>query len=199
MSRTNSKIEKRNSFAGFIVEQREDSSKLIIAGTPIVYDTPTPLFKINGKQYYEIIARGAIARADTSDVIFNIEHAGRVYARTRNSSLQLRDTEHGLEAIVELDSNDQGHRELYNDIKAGRLDRMSFSFTAADSSFDEEACTITINRIEKLYDVSAVAFPAYDDTTISARCADLLGEHRNQQQGENRSNEREFAIALTLL
>lgn len=135
-------------------------------------------------------------RTLTSDFIFNVEHQGRV----RNGSLRMSMDDMGAVMEAELDANDDGHRALYNDIRTGRLDRMSFSFTIAPDGveFDEETKIFRVKKIERLYDVSAVAFPAYDGTSISARCADLLGEYRRRQTGENSEQRaRKKAIALS--
>ena len=164
-------------------EDQERSDRLILRGTPIVYDTPTLLYEWDGVKYYEIIARGALAGADLSDFVFYFEHGGRVYARTRNGSLKLVDSDQNATVEVELDPNDQGHRELYSDVKAGRLDRMSFAFIPREETFDSATNTATVRQIKKLYDVSAVAFAAYDQTDIQARCA------RWKEEKQGRENE----------
>ena len=66
-------------------------------------------------------------------------------------------------------AEDTRHQELYRDVKTGLIDQMSFSFTIAEESYDEEKRLRKIIRIKKLYDVSAVTFPAYSQTSISAR------------------------------
>jgi HK97 family phage prohead protease len=190
--------EYRAASSGFSADAAQpDGSRLLLRGKPIVYDTPTLLFEQEGQKIYEVIARGALAGADMSDFIFNCEHQGRVYARSRNGSLRLRETESGAEVEAELDRDDQGHRQLYNDIQAGRLDRMSFSFTIAADDFDEATGIYTVRSIKKLYDVSAVAFAAYDSTTISARSAFLLEEHQKRKAEERRQRARAIAYALT--
>jgi len=175
-------INRRALNAGFhAIEDQERSDRLILRGTPIVYDTPTLLYEWDGVKYYEIIARGALVGADLSDFVFYFEHQGRVYARTRNGSLKLVDSEQNASVEVELDPNDQGHRELYNDVKEGRLDRMSFAFIPREESFDSTTNTATVRQIKKLYDVSAVAFAAYDQTDIQARCARWKEEKQGQE------------------
>ena len=179
-------------------QPQPDSSKLILTGNPIVYDVPTLLDVIDGQKFYEVIKRGALTGADTSDFVFYCEHTGRVYARSRNGSIKLTETEQGAEVYIELDGNDEGHRQLYNDVKAGRLDRMSFQFRIAKEEFDRAINTFIIHRFAKLFDISAVAFPAYDMAHITARCAAVLGEHRQGQQVENCNRERVAAFALSL-
>lgn len=147
------------------------SDELILRGMPIVFDTPTVLFEEDGVEYKEIIARGALDGCDMSDFIFNRNHGqndATVYARTRNNSLTYTVTERGLDIAAYLDSEDQRHRNLYRDILKRRVDKMSFSFVVHECSYDRETHTRTITKIRKLYDVSAVDFAAYNETSIVA-------------------------------
>ena len=147
-----------------------NESALIIRGTPVVFDTPTMLCEIEGVKYYEQICRGAFDGTDMSDFIFNVNHEMTPYARSKNGSLKY-EIKDGFEIEARLDPSDERHRQLYGDIKSGRIDKMSFSFTIADDGFeyDENTHLRKITRVKKLYDVSAVTFPAYQQTSISAR------------------------------
>lgn len=156
----------------------EDGTKqLIVEGVPCVYDTETVLYKSKYHEYREKIAAGAFNGADMTDVIFNCNHHGRVYARTRNGSLKLEDSSDGLHMRAELMAGDEGHEQLYRDIKSGLLDRMSFAFTIKECTYEyiertdnqPDITARTVTKVEKLYDVSAVDIPAYDTTSISAR------------------------------
>lgn len=146
-----------------------DENKLLLRGTPIVFEKPTLLFEMDGIKYYEKISRGALTDADTTDFIFNYNHTGRVYARSKNGSLKLTANDDNANVDIELDANDAGHQELYRDIKSGRIDKMSFAFSVAEQSFNRDTHTRSVVKIKKLFDVSAVDFPAYADTDISAR------------------------------
>lgn len=110
----------------------------------------------------------ALLNAEMSDVIFNYNHSGKVMARTRNKTLELIVDERGLHIRAKLDGTEEG-RKLYEEIRGGYIDRMSFSFTVADQRYDKENRMRVITGIRKLYDVSAVDIPAYDTTSISAR------------------------------
>jgi len=178
----------------------QDSSQLVITGRAISFDSPALLpYEINGRPAYEVIERGALDGADLSDFIFNVEHQGRVYARTRNKSLSLTitPTEAFMRAL--LDSGDEGHRQLHGDVKAGRLDRMSFSFLPDPDGciFDEAANTLQIFRIKKLYDVSAVAFPFYEDTSITARSAFLVEDYQQRTLEQRQRRARALAYTYT--
>jgi len=147
----------------------DNAEKLILRGKPIVFNTPTVMWEYDGVKYYEIIERGALKEADLSDFIFNCNHNGRVYARTRNGSLKYDVNDLGMDCIIELNPEDQGHNELYRDIKTKLIDKMSFAFSVLEDKYNKDTHTRTITKIKKLYDISAVTFAAYKDTSISAR------------------------------
>ena len=152
----------------YTFDQNDDEKRLILRGTPVVFDTPTVLYEYDGVKYYEQICRGAFDGADMSDFIFNVNHESTPYARSKNGSLKYSvGDQFDIEAI--LDAEDERHQQLYRDIKSGRIDKMSFAFSIAEQSYDEEKRLRKIIRVKKLYDVSAVTFPAYEQTSISAR------------------------------
>lgn len=159
-------------------EENSNEKRLILRGTPVVFNTPTVLFEYDGIKYYEQIERGAFDEADMSDFIFNVNHELAPYARSKNGTLKYSIGDRfDIEAI--LDAEDERHRELYRDVSSGLIDKMSFSFTIAEQSYDEEKRLRKIIRVKKLYDVSAVTFPAYEQTSISARSF-FEEEHRKE-------------------
>lgn len=179
--------------------------KLIIEGEPVVFESTTTLFESGGVRCCEVIDARALDDCDMTDVIFNYNHGGRVYARTRNGSLSLDKTETGIHMRAELWPDDEGHKELYRDIKRGNLDKMSFCFTVDGDEFDErkedgvKIMTRRITHINKLYDVSVVDLPAYDETSISARRAfDAESERREAEsrRAESRARARKYKIML---
>ena len=119
---------------------------------------------------YEQIDRHAFDRADMSDVIFQYDHMGRVYARTSNGSLLLSVDDHGLLTEADLGLTPSS-RDIWEDINAKLITRMSFCFTVADGHFDPSTNTSFIYAIDKVFDVSAVSIPANPGTDIEARCA----------------------------
>ena len=128
----------------------------------------------------EQIDRNAFKDTDMSDVVFMLDHEGRVYARTRNGSLGLEIDDHGLLTRTNLGLTESS-RSVYEDIDAGLYDRMSFAFTVKEDVFTEEErdngdiiIHRNITQIGKLYDVSAVSFPANPNTDISARSKDSI-------------------------
>lgn len=183
---------------------------LTVKGVPIVFDSETVLFSMDGIDYCEVVDRHALDDCDMSDVIFNMNHGGRVYARTRNNSLRLSVEDDGLHMEADLWPDDDGHRALYRDIDRGNLDRMSFAFTVVDEEYkdrskEEQKYVRVIKGIDHLYDVSAVDIPAYDATSISARSAfeaESERRHAESEKAESRKREEErrhrLAIALRL-
>lgn len=118
----------------------------------------------------EVISSRALDGADMTDVIFQFDHSGMVLARQRNRTLEVECDEHGLKVRADLSKSQQG-RDLYEAIKNGLVDRMSWGFTIADDGweFDRATRTSTITRVDKVFDVSAVSLPANEGTEIKAR------------------------------
>lgn len=187
--------------APFILpDENENNNELVVRGTPIVFDTPTVLYEIDGIEYKEVIARGALDGCDMSDFIFNRNHGendGTVYARTRNNSLTYNITSSGLDIAATLDKEDDRHRNLHRDIQKRRVDKMSFSFIVRESSYDRETHTRTITKIKKLYDVSAVDFPAYNETSITTARDFFSAEREKELKEQEQLRRRKMLIAQT--
>ena len=158
------------------METREEDGGLYVEGYATTYNQPYTLYEDNRVRLEEQVAPQAFDGCDVGDVIMQYDHEGRVFARTKNGTLQLESDEHGLRIRARLDGTDIG-RQLYQEIAGGYTDKMSFGFTVtADEKTktrDEETKKVTvlrtITKIGKLYDVSAVSLPANDATEISAR------------------------------
>lgn len=157
-------------------EQNEEHGHYL-TGTPIVYNSRTDL-----GYYDEIIAAGALDDADLRDVRFLVNHNTDMIplARSRNnnerSTMQLKVTDDGMEIRVDLDTeNNVEAKSLYSAVERGDLDGMSFMFTVDADAWDDpegEHPTRTIEKLGKIFEVSAVTFPAYQATSISARGLD---------------------------
>ena len=130
--------------------------------------TPYVLLNVDGVDYSERIEPTAFDTADMSDIIFQYNHEGRVYARQSNGTLEVSTDEHGLAIKADLSST-SASREIYEDIRTGLINKMSFAFTVDSDHYERESHTRVIDRIAKVYDVSAVSRPANPDTAISAR------------------------------
>lgn len=153
-----------------------DSDAMIVEGYATTFNQPYMLYDGCDYRVMEQIAPTAFAQCDMTDVIMQYDHEGRVFARNRNNTLALSVDAAGLKITADLGGTDIG-RQLYQEIKGGYTDKMSFGFVVAEdqrtSTMDYntgvETVLRTITKIKKLYDVSAVSIPANDMTSISAR------------------------------
>lgn len=145
--------------------ENSDENEMIIEGYAVVFNQITDLGWCK-----EIIDRNAFNGTDMKDCVLKYNHEDSVFilARTRNKSLELAIDDHGLKVRAKL-IDTTNNRDIYKMIKEGLLDKMSFGFTVAERSWDYETDTRTILRISKLYDVSVVDFPAYEQTEIYTR------------------------------
>lgn len=150
-------------------EAEQAKDEYIVEGYATTFNDPYRMFTYEGVDYYEQIDRDALTDADMSDVLFLYNHEGMVFARISNGTLTVAPNERGLYIRADLSKTEQS-RSMYEQIKAGMVTQMSWAFTiAADGdTYDEETHTRTINRVAKVYDVSAVAYPANPSTDISA-------------------------------
>lgn len=147
-----------------------NEEEYIVEGYATTFDDPYVLFSDGDRDFSEVVDRHALDGTDTSDVIFQYDHSGMVYARTKNDTLQLSTDEHGLKIRADLGST-AASRQMYEAISAGLVDQMSFAFVVDGEDYDKNTRTRTITHIKKLYDVSAVSIPANPGTEISARSA----------------------------
>lgn len=173
----------------------------IVEGYATTFNQPYELWRV-GQDYIvlEQVDRGAFDKTDMSDVIMQYDHEGRVFARTSNGTLELRTDDHGLHIRADLGGTEIG-RQLYEEIRGGYTDKMSFGFTvdADEQLITEEAGVVTVLRtiksIGKLYDVSAVSLPANNATEISARswCDGVIAqltEERREAEARERDKDR---------
>ena len=154
--------------------KRDETHGTFLEGTPIVYDSWTDL-----GWYDEQIQRGALDNTDLTDVRFLINHNTDMIplARSRNnnenSTMQMTVDEGGMNIRVNLDTeNNADARSLYSAVERGDIDGMSFMFVVDGELWEDEESEHpkrTITDIEKVFEVSAVTFPAYEQTSISAR------------------------------
>lgn len=148
--------------------------KKVVEGYASTFNDPYVLYEDKWVTYREQISPNAFDETDMEDVIMQYDHHGRVFARNKNGTLSVGPDEIGLHMEADLGGTELG-RQLYEEIRGGYTDKMSFGFTV---SKDEELRTEdedghvdilrTITGIEKLYDVSAVSIPANPSTSIGA-------------------------------
>lgn len=174
-------LEIENRFLSFEVradEKQESEEKGIVEGYAVVYDKKTDICGY----FEETIKRGALDNADLKDVPLLVNHdtdtipVARSRRNNGSSSMTLTVDEKGLKIRAELDlKNNARASELYSAIKRGDISGMSFMFTVKTDEWTDEDTDYpkrTITEIAKVYEVSAVTFPAYNDTSIGARAVD---------------------------
>lgn len=153
--------------------EKRIESDYYVEGYATTFDQPYLLYKIDDREYKEVIDRNAINDADVSDVLFQYNHGGRVFARNKmkkgkKPTLILEAQKSGLFIAADLGSTTES-RKMYEDIETGLIYQMSWAFTVIEDKYDRETRTRTILKIGKVYDVSAVDLPANPYTDISSR------------------------------
>lgn len=153
--------------AAAAVNEEDDGAQLIVNGYAAVLEQPTVMLEVDGIQYFEVIDKDAFVGTDLSDVPFKYNHSDDflVLARTRNKTLNLTVDNKGLFIQANL-APVQAGQDLYNLIKRGDIDKMSFAFTVLQDSYDAQTRTRRILKFDKVFDVSAVDTPAYQGTSI---------------------------------
>lgn len=126
---------------------------------------PYVLFRDGEKEYREQIDPQAFDEADLTDVVFRVDHEGKVYARSSAGSLEIWTDEHGLGNRADL-SRTEAARALFEEIEAGNYPQMSFAFTVEEDEYDKKTRTRLIRKVAKVFDVSPVAFPANPNTNL---------------------------------
>ena len=183
----------------------EDAEQYVVEGYATTFGQPYTLLKYGDYEVREVVDSHAFDKCDMSDVIMQYDHAGRVFARNRNHTLDLVTDEVGLKIVARLGGTEIG-RQLYEEIKGGYTDRMSFAFLVSDQKRDVEmingvtVVTRRITGIRKLYDVSAVSVPANDSTSISARswCDGVIAELEAERLSALEMRRQKLALKLKL-
>lgn len=183
MAKTKIQNDKITRCYNFEMRASKDEEKGIVEGRAIVYDSETDM-----SYFTEVIERGALDKTDLKDVRFLVNHNTNMIplARSRNnnenSTMQLVVDEKGLKIRVKLDvENNTEARNLYSAIERGDVSGMSFMFSVRGEAWEDEdkdKPLRRINDIEKVFEVSAVTFPAYEETEINARCKAELESYR---------------------
>lgn len=153
----------------------EEEKTMVVEGYASTFNEPYELYADSEVRILEQVDPKAFEEADMSDVIFQYDHRGRVFARMSNGTLDVNPDEHGLAIRADLGGTDIG-RQLYEEIRGGYTTKMSYGYTVAADKWDEtrgEDGVLTeirtILKISKVYDVSAVSLPANDGTSITVR------------------------------
>ena len=155
-------------------EEPAQDEQMIVRGYASTFNEPYTLYENDTWRLDEVVDANAFQNTDMTDVIMQYDHEGRVFARISNNTLKVTPDERGLLIEADLGGTELG-RQLYEEIRGGYTNKMSFGFTVDDDEVldrkeDGKDLTVrTIKSVRKLYDVSAVSLPANDATSISVR------------------------------
>ena len=156
-------------------EESEAEERQIVQGYASTFNQPYTLWEDDEFVIQEQVDSKAFEGADLSDVIFQYNHEGRVFARVSNETLSVGPDDIGLSIEADLGGTDIG-RQLFQEIKGGYTTKMSYGYTVNDAIWEdrklEDGRTLelrTITSVGKVYDVSAVSIPANNATSISVR------------------------------
>ena len=196
--------------------QEEGEENYLVEGYASTFDEYT-LYDWGEEKWTEQIDPRAFDEADLEDVVFLLDHTGRVYARTKNGTVDLSTDEHGFFTKTDR-SKTASARSVYEDIKAGNYTQMSFAFTVGKQHFDEyfedrgdgkniRIVKRVIDQIKKVYDISAVGFPANPNTDIgvATRAAfdgaikDFEAERLSEKRAKQERAKKETELKLKLL
>lgn len=161
---------------------RDDGDDLIIEGYFAVFDSPYVLW--DGAT--EIVKLGAFAGCLSGDIRALIDHDTRlVLGRTKAGTLTLREDARGLYGTIKINRDDADAMSLYARVQRGDVDQCSFGFDIEEETFVDLGggqCRWEINKVNPLYEVSVVTYPAYEETAVKARHADLAEIQRRQAE-----------------
>ncbi len=180
-------ISKDRFYRSFEIRANEDG--LRVEGYAATFEQETVMYEYDGIQYKEVIDRNAFSNTQMADVVLNFNHGGKPVARTKNNTLELRIDSTGLYISADLSGTEEGRR-LYEEIKGGYIDKMSFAFTVSEETYQQDTRTRRITGIKRLYDVAAVDIPSYNTTSISARSFFEAEAEKELAEARNRENDK---------
>lgn len=148
------------------VEVRKADDKRTVAGYAALFNSEADI----GGAFREVIAPGAFSDTLAGDIRALVDHdSGRVIGRSTAGTLRLSEDDTGLAVEIDLPDTTDG-RDLAVSLERGDISGMSFGFRVTKDTWDEtgDIPKRTIQAVD-LFEVSAVAFPAYDDTSLALR------------------------------
>lgn len=154
-------------------QTRSANDDLFIEGYFSVFNSEYPLWE--GAS--EIVKPGAFTNSVSGDVRALINHdSSLVLGRTKAGTLMLRQDERGLWGSIRINRDDVDAMNLYARVQRGDVDQCSFGFDIKRETFvdlGDGKCRWEIEEVDPLYEVSVCTFPAYTETSVSARKQDL--------------------------
>ena len=173
-----------------VLNHEGDEKRYMVEGYASTFDKYL-LLTIDGEDYFERIEPTAFDNADLSDVVFRVDHEGRVYARSSAGSVEIWHDDKGLGQRTDL-GRTQMARDLFADIEVGNYPQRSFAFVVADDGdyFDMATNTRVITKIDKVFDVSPVSFPANPNTSLSVSTRDYFNGVIEMKRAERLEREK---------
>jgi HK97 family phage prohead protease len=154
---------------GEVRSEIRDDGAPVLAGYTAVFNQWTDI----GGMFREQIAPGAFAGVDGFDTVALFNHnSDNILGRLNAGTLRLSEDEHGLRYEVDVDTEDEVARRVVRKVERGELWGNSFAFTIKAQDWDEDEdgnLSRTVTRIDTLYDVGPVTYPAYEQTDVAVR------------------------------
>ncbi|OIJ17648.1 phage prohead protease [Anaerobacillus alkalilacustris] len=167
----------------------EQDGAMVIEGYFAVFNSETELWP----GAFEEIALGAFDNTLSNDIRALINHDTRfVLGRNKAGTLELRIDSRGLWGSIKINPNDSDAVNLYERVKRGDVDQCSFGFnvTKEETIHREDGSVKWVIQAIDLHEVSVVTFPAYADTGVQARKAELA-QHKQRQLEQRKHNLKE--------
>lgn len=183
------------------IEIREDEEGArTISGYAVKWEFKSQVLGMYYK-FREQIKKGAFLESlNSDDQRFLWSHdTSKVLGRTKNNTLRLKEDDIGLRFELDLPNTTLGN-DTYETIKRGDVDGISFGFRVEDDEVEEPDDDLPLRTVKKakLLEVSAVAFPAYPDSQVSARGYDRMKEYNEELEGYKEEQEAKINILLNL-
>lgn len=167
-----SELRKVNSFLQKFDTRTSENGDMYISGYFSIFNSPYEIWT-NVK---EVISPGAFSNTLNEDVRCLVDHDTKVVlGRTKSGTLKLNQDDKGLWGEVHINPNDQEAVNVYERVKRGDIDQCSFGFDILDEEFISDGADggKWVIKDVKLYEVSIVTFPAYEETYVNARKKDF--------------------------
>lgn len=194
------KTEIRDLMTNKIEIREDDDGNRTLSGYAVKWEKKSQVLGFFLK-FREQFKKGAFADSlQKDDQRFLWSHdVSKVLGRTKNNTLRLEEDETGLRFEIDLPKTSLGD-DTYESIKRGDVDGVSFGFRMEDDEIEEPDDDLPLRTVKKakLLEVSAVAFPAYPDSEVSARGYDIMKDHAEEME-EYREQQKAKIRLLTLL
>ncbi|WP_301420244.1 HK97 family phage prohead protease [Mammaliicoccus lentus] len=177
------------------IQTDKQSNEMILEGTAIVFNKPTPVKDILGS-YNEVITRSALNGIKLNDTRLLVSHdMNRIPLAKSPKTMDIWTDDVGMHFRAKLPDTEEA-RSVYTAVKRGDLTGMSFGFTCSKdgSLYDVNTRTRTINKIDKVLEFSIVNFPAYAEASVEARNQIQDAELRHEQYKQAQINLNKLLI-----